>query len=197
MVCPYCKKEIENGLVYCPNCGQIISGNESQDKVDSYWEDINHKDEIRFKQSESFIEKERLEIKNRNKKKAKLLITLLIIGILVVISFSKYQQYQTEMISEVKEGLFRKTFTTRTSHSKGFSIYYEYYQLTFKEKDKVIYAYIKTQGPAEDDEKPVVQGTYPYNVVRTFTGKYRLNVHGVAFELKVDEENIPKGIRVE
>lgn len=116
---------------------------------------------------------------------------------MVVISLGifKYQQYQSQMVDEVKEGLVGETFTAHSTHMEGLGwIHHEYWQLKFVDEESLEYSYIQTVGPAEDDEIPKYQGTYSYTVSRSITGKYTVRVNGASYELKVNDENVPRGI---
>ena len=123
--------------------------------------------------------------------------TVLILIVLVAGAFGifKFQQYQTQMINQVKAELVGKTLTAHSTHMEGLGwIHHEYWQLSFVDESNLDYAYIQTVGPAEDDEQPEYKGTYSYTVSRSVTGKYTIKVNGTTYELNVNDENVPKSI---
>lgn len=195
MLCPYCKKEITTDTGFCPKCGQNILNNARQSQSDSYWKNVNQEDTERSKEYKNLINKENQEIRTRKNKA--LISTVLILIVVAAGTFGifKFQKYQTEMLNQVKAELVGKTLTAHSSHMEGLGwIHHEYWQLTFVDESNLDYAYIQTVGPAEDDEKPVYQGTYTYTLSRSVIGKYTIKVNGTTYELKVDDENIPKSI---
>lgn len=195
MVCPYCKKTISVNTSFCPECGQDISNKTQQSQSDAYWKNVNIEDAARSKEYKSIIAKSKQEATSRRNKK--LITTAIILVLMVVISLGifKYQQYQSQMVDEVKEGLVGETFTAHSTHMEGLGwIHHEYWQLKFVDEESLEYSYIQTVGPAEDDEIPKYQGTYSYTVSRSITGKYTVRVNGASYELKVNDENVPRGI---
>lgn len=195
MICPYCKKKITKYSSFCPNCGQDILNDKQQEQLDSYWESINQTNIERLKKYKRKINKERKAL-HIHRSKVFVAITLLIIILIVgVFGILKFLKFQSQMINQVKEELVGNTLTTHSSHVEGLGwIYHEYWQLSFVDEKKLDYAYIKTLGPAEEDEKPHYQGTYSYCVSRSITGKYKIKVNDAIYDLKVNENNIPESI---
>lgn len=195
MICPYCKHEILVNAEFCPECGQKITNNTSQNQVSSYWENVNRKNIGRSKEYRDIVTKDRHEIRIRKIKVTFIAALILIIFISSTFGIIKFQQYQTQMVKQIKTELVGKTFITHSSHIEGFGwVYHEYWQLSFIDENKLDYSYIKTSGPAEEDEQPQYIDTYSYTIVRSITGKYTVEVNGTTFELYVNEENIPQGI---
>lgn len=195
MICPYCKKEITVDTGFCPECGQDISNSTRQNQSDSYWKNVNREDTERSKEYKNLVNKEKQEVRTRKNKA--LVSTVLILIVLVAGAFGifKFQQYQTQMINQVKAELVGKTLTAHSTHMEGLGwIHHEYWQLSFVDESNLDYAYIQTVGPAEDDEKPEYKGTYSYTVSRSVTGKYTIKVNGTTYELNVNDENVPKSI---
>lgn len=195
MICPYCKKEITVDTGFCPECGQDISNNTRQDQSDSYWEKVNREDTERSKAYKDRVNKEKREARTRKNKV--LVSAVLILAVLVAGAFgiTKFQQYQTKMINQVKTELIGKTLTAHSSHMEGLGwIHHEYWQLSFVDKSNLDYAYIQTVGPAEDDEQPEYKGTYSYTVSRSIIGKYTIRVNGASYKLKMNDRNVPSGI---
>lgn len=195
MICPYCKKEITVDTGFCPECGQDISNSTRQNQSDSYWKNVNREDTERSKEYKNLVNKEKQEVRTRKNKA--LVSTVLILIVLVAGAFGifKFQQYQTQMINQVKAELVGKTLTAHSTHMEGLGwIHHEYWQLSFVDESNLDYAYIQTVGPAEDDEKPEYKGTYSYTVSRSVTGKYTIKVNGTTYELNVYDENVPKSI---
>ena len=195
MICPYCKKEITVDTGFCPECGQDISNSTPQNLSDSYWKNVNFEDIERSKEQNNLINKEKQEARTRKNKA--LISTILVLIALVSGGFGifKFQQYQIQMINEVKAGLVGKTLTAHSTHMEGLGwIYHEYWQLSFGDENNLDYAYIETVGPTEDDEQPEYEGTYSYTVSRSLTGKYTIKVNGTTYELNVNNENVPQGI---
>ena len=195
MICPYCKKEITVDTGFCPECGQDISNSTRQNQSDSYWKNVNREDTERSKEYKNLVNKEKQEVRTRKNKA--LVSTVLILIVLVAGAFGifKFQQYQTQMINQVKAELVVKTLTAHSTHMEGLGwIHHEYWQLSFVDESNLDYAYIQTVGPAEDDEKPEYKGTYSYTVSRSVTGKYTIKVNGTTYELNVNDENVPKSI---
>lgn len=195
MICPYCKKEITVDTGFCPECGQDISNSTRQNQSDSYWKNVNREDTERSKEYKNLVNKEKQEVRTRKNKA--LVSTVLILIVLVAGAFGifKFQQYQTQMINQVKAELVGKTLTAHSTHMEGLGwIHHEYWQLSFVDESNLDYAYIQTVGPAEDDEQPEYKGTYSYTVSRSVTGKYTIKVNGTTYELNVNDENVPKSI---
>ena len=195
MICPYCKKEIAVDAEFCPECGQDISNSTRQNQSDSYWKNVNREDSERSKEYKNLVNKEKQEVRTRKNKA--LVSTVLILIVLVAGAFGifKFQQYQTQMINQVKAELVGKTLTAHSTHMEGLGwIHHEYWQLSFVDESNLDYAYIQTVGPAEDDEQPEYKGTYSYTVSRSVTGKYTIKVNGTTYELNVNDENVPKSI---
>ena len=134
-------------------------------------------------------------MKNIRDRRNKTLITS--VGILaaivaVIIGGMQFNNNQKKMIAQVQSQLPGKTFTAHDSHMEGFGwIMHEYKQLTFKDENSLDYAYIKTTGPREDDEKPQYKGTYEYTITRSVTGNYTIHVNGNTYKLKVNDSNEP------
>ena len=61
-------------------------------------------------------------------------------------------------------------------------------------KNNERYAYIKTTGPREDNEKPQYKGTYEFTISRSVTGSYTIHVNGDTYKLEVNDANEPTGI---
>ena len=195
MICPYCKKEITVDTGFCPECGQDISNSTRQNQSDSYWKNVNREDTERSKEYKNLVNKEKQEVRTRKNKA--LVSTVLILIVLVAGAFGifKFQQYQTQMINQVKAELVGKTLTAHSTHMEGLGwIHHEYWQLSFVDESNLDYAYIQTVGPAEDDEKPEYKGTYSYTVSRSVTGKYTIKVNGTTYELNINDEYVPKSI---
>lgn len=195
MICPYCKKEITIDTGFCPECGQDISNSTRQNQSDSYWKNVNREDTERSKEYKNLVNKEKQEVRTRKRKA--LLSTVLIMILIVAGAFGifKFQQYQTQMLNQVKAELVGKTLTTHSSHMEGLGwIHHEYWQLSFIDETNLDYAYIQTVGPAEDDEQPEYKGTYSYTVSRSVIGKYTIKVNGTTYTLNVNNENIPTSI---
>lgn len=195
MICPYCKKEIAVDTEFCPECGQDISNSTRQNQSDSYWKNVNREDTERSKAYKNLVNKEKQEVRTRKNKA--LVSTVLILIVLVAGAFGifKFQQYQTQMINQVKAELVGKTLTAHSTHMEGLGwIHHEYWQLSFVDESNLDYAYIQTVGSAEDDEQPEYKGTYSYTVSRSVTGKYTIKVNGTTYELNVNDENVPKSI---
>lgn len=195
MICPYCKKGITVDTGFCPECRQDISNSTRQNQSDSYWKNVNREDTERSKEYKNLVNKEKQEVRTRKNKA--LVSTVLILIVLVAGAFGifKFQQYQTQMINQVKAELVGKTLTAHSTHMEGLGwIHHEYWQLSFVDESNLDYAYIQTVGPAEDDEQPEYKGTYSYTVSRSVTGKYTIKVNGTTYELNVNDENVPKSI---
>lgn len=195
MFCPYCKKELKINTEFCPHCGQNITEAKKQSQIDDYWEKIDQENIKYLKKYKRLAEESKREANiHRNKKMATIIIVLAII-IISALSILKFQQYRNNLIDEVKIGLVDKTLTAHSTHMEGLGwIHHEYWQLTFIDEENLDYSYIQTVGPAEDDEKPVYKGTYSYKVSRSIVGKYTIKFNGNSFELRVNDENIPKSI---
>ena len=195
MICPYCKKEISNGTVFCPNCGQEISTSQSQSQSDAYWTRVNQEDSKRSSEYKKMVGEAKREANSRRRKKIVTTVLILTAIALAVFGIAKFQQNQSELIAEVKSGLIGKTMTAHSTHMEGLGwIHHEYWQLTFVDEDTLDYAYIQTVGPAEDDEQPKYQGTYSYTISRSIFGEYTIRVNGATYELRVSDDNVPRGI---
>lgn len=195
MICPYCKKEITVDTGFCPECGQDISNSTRQNQSDSYWKNVNSEDTERSKEYKNLVNKEKQEVRTRKNKALASTILILIVLVAGAFGIFKFQQYQTQMINQVKAELVGKTLTAHSTHMEGLGwIYHEYWQLSFVDESNLDYAYIQTVGPAEDDEQPEYIGTYSYTVSRSVTGKYTIKVNGTTYELNVNDENVPKSI---
>lgn len=195
MICPYCKKEIKDNTGFCPECGQDISVTENKNQTDIYWRNINKEGVKRSEEYKSLVKRSKQEAaKRRNKYLLTTVFVLVLIGG-SVLGLIRFQQYQKQMLEEVNAGLVGKTLTAHSSHMEGLGwIHHEYWQLTFIDEGNLEYAYIQTVGPKEDDENPEYKGTYSYSVSRSITGKYTIEVNGESYELKVDDDNVPKSI---
>lgn len=195
MICPYCKKEIKDNTGFCPECGQDISITENKNQTDIYWRNINKEGVKRSEEYKSLVKRSKQEAaKRRNKYLLTTVFVLVLIGG-SVLGLIRFQQYQKQMLGEVNAGLVGKTLTAHSSHMEGLGwIHHEYWQLTFIDEGNLEYAYIQTVGPKEDDENPEYKGTYSYSVSRSITGKYTIEVNGESYELKVDDDNVPKSI---
>lgn len=69
MECPFCKKDINESAVFCPNCGQLLENNLRFQSVDNYWDDINTKTKKEIENHEREIyEKKKSKRKVRAKK---------------------------------------------------------------------------------------------------------------------------------
>lgn len=195
MICPYCKKEITVDTGFCPECGQDISNSTRQNQSDSYWKNVNREDTERSKEYKNLVNKEKQEVRTRKNKAFVSTVLILIVLVAGAFGIFKFQQYQTQMINQVKAELVGKTLTAHSTHMEGLGwIHHEYWQLSFVDESNLDYAYIQTVGPAEDDEKPEYKGTYSYTVSRSVTGKYTIKVNGTTYELNVNDENVPKSI---
>lgn len=195
MICPYCKKEITVDTGFCPECGQDISNSTRQNQSDSYWKNVNREDTERSKEYKNLVNKEKQEVRTRKNKALASTVLILIVLVAGAFGIFKFQQYQTQMINQVKAELVGKTLTAHSTHMEGLGwIHHEYWQLSFVDESNLDYAYIQTVGPAEDDEQPEYKGTYSYTVSRSVTGKYTIKVNGTTYELNVNDENIPKSI---
>ena len=195
MICPYCKKEITVDTGFCPECGQDISNSTRQNQSDSYWKNVNREDTERSKEYKNLVNKEKQEARTRKNKALASTVLILIVLVAGAFGIFKFQQYQTQMINQVKAELVGKTMTAHSTHMEGLGwIYHEYWQLSFVDESNLDYAYIQTVGPAEDDEQPEYKGTYSYTVSRSVTGRYTIKVNGTTYELNVNDENIPKSI---
>ena len=195
MICPYCKKEIKDNTGFCPECGQDISVTENKNQTDIYWRNINKEGVKRSEEYKSLVKRSKQEAaKRRNKYLLTTVFVLVLIGG-SVLGLIRFQQYQKQMLEEVNAGLVGKTLTAHSSHMEGLGwIHHEYWQLTFIDEGNLEYAYIQTVGPKEDDENLEYKGTYSYSVSRSITGKYTIEVNGESYELKVDDDNVPKSI---
>lgn len=195
MICPYCKKEIMVNTIFCPECGQNISNSTRENQSDSYWKNVNREDAERSQEYKNLVNKEKQEVRTRKNKALVSTVLILIVFAAGAFGIFKFQQYQTQMINQVKTELVGETMTAHSSHMEGLGwIYHEYWQLSFVDESNLDYAYIQTVGPAENDEQPQYKGTYSYTVSRSVTGKYTIKVNGTTYELKVNDENIPKSI---
>ena len=193
--CGNCGCKLQSDARFCPECGQDISNSTRQNQSDSYWKNVNREDTERSKEYKNLVDKEKQEVRTRKNKA--LVSTVLILIVLVAGAFGifKFQQYQTQMINQVKAELVGKTLTAHSTHMEGLGwIHHEYWQLSFVDESNLDYAYIQTVGPAEDDEQPEYKGTYSYTVSRSVTGKYTIKVNGTTYELNVNDENVPKSI---
>ncbi len=195
MLCPYCKKEIKTNTGFCPECGQDILNNARQSQSDSYWKNVNQEDTERSKEYKNLVNKERQKARTRKRKVVISNILILIVVATGIFGVFKFQEYQTEMLNQVKTELIGKTLTAHSSHMDGiFWTQHEYWQLSFVDESNLDYAYIQTVGSAEDHEKPKYQGTYTYTLSRSVIGKYIIKVNGDTYELKVNNKNIPQSI---
>lgn len=198
MICPHCKKEITVNNGFCPECGLNISNGSDGvclERPDPYWKNIHHEDVEHTREYKDLIDKEKRKVRTRKYKTLATTILTLVLSVVGVFGFVKFQQYQTQLVGQVKSELVGKTMTAHASHMEGFGwIYHQYWQLTFLDESSLDFAYIETVGPAEDDDQPKYQGTYAYKVSRSITGKYSIKVNGATYELKVSNENIPQSI---
>ncbi len=195
MLCPYCKKEIKTDTGFCPECGQDILNNARQSQSDSYWKNVNQEDTERSKEYKNLVNKERQKARTRKRKVVISNILILIVVATGIFGVFKFQEYQTEMLNQVKTELIGKTLTAHSSHMDGiFWTQHEYWQLSFVDESNLDYAYIQTVGSAEDHENPKYQGTYTYTLSRSVIGKYTIKVNGDTYELKVNNKNIPQSI---
>lgn len=69
MICPYCKKEIRNSTVFCPNCGQELSTSQSQSQSDAYWTRVNQEDSMRSNEYKKMVGEAKREANSRRRKK--------------------------------------------------------------------------------------------------------------------------------
>lgn len=194
-ICPYCKKEIVRNLNFCSNCGQELFGVKDSEKVGAYWNAANEEAREWSKQSKIYAEKKKQEELMHRKQSLSVKLLIAVIIIIGVFSVYKVQNYQSQMINQVKQQLIGKTMKTHSTHMEGLGwIYHEYYQLTFKDNDTLDYAYIETVGPASDEEQPRYQGTYSYTISLSLMGEYTVKVNGDTYKLNVNDENKPTSI---
>lgn len=172
-----------------------MSGAKHQNQSDAYWKNVNQEDSERFKEYKDLVDKSKCEANSRRSKKVVTTIVVLVVVALSALGVFKFQQHQNQLIDEVRSGRAGKTMTAHSTHMEGLGwIYHEYWQLTFVDEETLDYAYIQTVGPAEDDEKPKYQGTCSYTVSRSITGEYTIRVNGTSYELRVNDDNVPRSI---
>lgn len=195
MVCPYCGRTMSDNSQFCPKCGQSITDSRSSSSANSYWGTVNKEDVERNRKYKD-IEKQGVKnIRDRRNKTMVVVVVLLVAFLAVIIGGMKFSNNQKKMIDEVQSQLPGQTFTIHDSHMEGFGwIIHEYKQLTFKDENNLEYAYIKTTGPREDNEKPQYKGTYEFTISRSVTGSYTIHVNGDTYKLEVNDANEPTGI---
>lgn len=192
MVCPYCNIEIQSDSPFCPHCGQSIQSAGHLKGTDTYWKNVSNEQAENYDTYKSTIDESQRAINSKRMKKriAAAVLAILIAG--VSLGIFRYQQFNSQMVFQVRNKLIGRTLTATSDHMEGLGfLYYEYWQLTFTDDQNVRYAYIETAGPAEADEDPRYQGTYHYTLTRSITGKYTILVNGETYELSVNNNNEP------
>ena len=90
MICPYCKKEIEENMQICTHCGQILK-NSGISIANSFWENQNLN---RNREKEAAQEKEQLQKKNLRTKKGKNAFISISILLVVVMAIGSVLYYK-------------------------------------------------------------------------------------------------------
>lgn len=195
MICPYCNKEIDDGLRFCPECGQEITDNSGEAISNLYWNAIDKEENERERQYRKKMEHN--QKKEREKRQESMIRTVIAAAAILAIicGFLQIHNYQITMTGQIAERLAGKKFTAHASHMEGLgNIYHEYWQLTFKDNHSLEYAYIKTLGPREKDEQPVYKGTYSYRLSMSIFGNYTVHANGATYKLEVNKDNMPVDI---
>lgn len=195
MVCPYCKKQINESNIYCPECGQRIENSEECNSVNSFWRMTKKENEERYQKYKEITDQSIIDIYNSKRKLTIIAFVVLFFLCVSICGGIQYNSYENKMKKQVLAELPGKTFTAHSTHMEGLGwIHHEYKELSFKDEKNVDYSYLETVGPREDNEIPKLEGTFEYTISRTITGNYVVNVNGMTYKLKVDDNNIPIGI---
>lgn len=195
MICPYCKKQISDNNQFCPECGQNLAVTSETDSTDTFWGAVNKEDTERHRKYKDITDRSAKNMRDRRNKSLVTAVILVVAIVAAIFGIMQFSKYQNEMTEKVMSELVGQTFTAHDSHMEGLGwIMHEYWQLTFKDENNLDYAYIKTTGPRDDDEKPVYKGTYNYSLSRSVFGSYTIRVNGTTYKLKVNDNNVPTGI---
>ena len=195
MICPYCNNQINDENPFCPKCGQTLVSPSQTDAVKAYWNTTYQEERERCNEYEYWLKKSVDNVRQNRHESMGLIMLLLVVTVGFLFGMNRYYDHQNEMIESMREALVGKTFSTKDSyHDITLSHYYQYWSLTFKDKENLDYAYLETLGPCEDGEKPEYKGTYPYTLSRSMSGKYTITIQNEKYTLEVDENNAPKGI---
>lgn len=198
MKCPYCKVEIQEGSLFCPECGQSIVKAEKTDVEKTYWEKINCESVDRQLQYRKDIEKKITEDKSEKSIKVVNFAGIACVVMIAIWGAVMFQQRQIKLTKQVMNEMIGKTFNIGDSHIEGLgNKYYEYWELEFVDEKELKYSYIETDGPAEDYENPKYKGMYPYTISRSIIGKYTLKTNDEEYYLEVNENNVPIRIRLQ
>lgn len=78
MQCPYCKSEIEDNTMFCPNCGQIIQQQSDGNALKNYWSEYK-------RNADSFEEQIKKDVQDDKKKTWSSKYTIVIIVLIFVV----------------------------------------------------------------------------------------------------------------
>lgn len=174
MNCPYCKKIIPDGVVYCPECGQAVSYNsDNLQEVNDYWEKIQNEDDgVEQILKEVLVNKKKVHKEN----KKTIIITVIAIGIFCIIGgyfFTIHLNIEysaaLELMKEEKYSWaaqkFQKISAYKDAEVKLKECRYYMAESYFNDKDyeQAIVIYEELNGFKDSDEKADICDKKIYN----------------------------------
>lgn len=195
MLCPFCKKEIDESNGFCPECGQKLEQRIQISESEHFWDELNKDASKRNEQYKKQVNKVKKEEKIHSNKTVLSFVLIIAVIMTVVFGRMKYNAYSSKKIAEVQSQLIGQTFTAHDEHMEGLGwIMNEYWQLTFLDNSNLKYAYLETTGPKEENENPEYKGTFDYSISRSLVGTYTISTNGETYELKINDDNKITGI---
>ena len=200
MECPFCKKDINESAIFCPNCGQLLENNLRFQSVDNYWDDINTKTKKEIENHEREIyEKKKSKRKVRAKKFFKVFFVCLVILILsctVYVLIKNHNTKNANKLNHINESMIGHTYseTSLGAFSVGESL--DRRIVTIIDNDSLTFlegnyrSYLDDQNKLNWNENEIYQNeTYSYELSISFFGKVNIYINGKEYEVNIDDDD--------
>lgn len=206
MNCPYCKKPIQNDLLYCKECGMPLHRVEHEShQVDAYWEDVNssvkkHNERILSAASHAVKKEKRI----RRRKNVRLIsICTILVAVVVTIAtlILSLQKANKEKLDFIHQNAIGETFET---HDGGMFLFSgderDLITVTFTNEKSLDYIYgeytflLKSDNTTEwREEKIYEHESRNYEFQISFFGNVTLLVDGETYDVELhDDETLHK-----